>query len=463
MKIIVCGAGEVGTNIIKQLYEEGNDLTVIEQRPEVAKKIDSLFDVQTIVGKASSPSILEEAGANKADVIIATTSFDEVNMVVCQLSKHVFDIPIKIARIRQEDFNAAHWRHIFEDVNFPIDMVLRPEHEVAQHIAQAIEIPGAFDYIAASKLKAFRAAIIGVDVEAGAAVIGLNATTYSIAFPHIPLAILAAHNRAGVHFCDNNYKIQAGDKVYIAAPHDALPVVLELFGYTTDQDKKKIVIAGGGTIGLSLALQLEKAGYSDIKVIEKEAARAREIAPLLTRSIVINEDIASRETMLEQQVPQCSHFVAVCDNEHINILSCLQAKKMGTKNSVCLINSQNFHEVTDASSINNVIVPHQITLASLRQALTRKLKTQILKSVFNQRINMAVINIHKNMPVCDKTIKDLYLQRSAFVPLYAYEDKVVFLPKAETVLHGGSNILLVYESHSSDYVNSLFQEEVGYY
>ena len=328
MNIIICGAGKVGFSISKQLSAQGHSVTVIDQSSSDIKKINDTQDVKGIVGRATLPSVLEGAGAENADMIIAVTRSDETNMVVCQLASSLFNISKKIARIRTKDFLEGKWNRLYNKSNIPIDVIISPEIEVAKSLFRRLEAPGTLDNVpfANDKVK-----MLEIDIEKNCPIIGIPLKNLTEKFPDFKANIIGAVRNDKFIFLKKNDKILEGDNVYLVVSSDQLNQILKSFGHE-EKTSKKILIIGGGNIGLSLAKLLENAFEGlRIKIIEKDKLRAEEIANELSSSIVINGDGLDEDILKEANIEDSETVLALTNDDENNIMACVLAEKTGQK------------------------------------------------------------------------------------------------------------------------------------
>ena len=266
MNIIICGAGMVGFSISKQLSSQGHSVTVIDQSSEDIKKINDTQDVKGIVGKATLPSVLENAGAKDADMIIAVTRNDEINMIVCQIASSLFDISKKIARIRSQEFLDGKWSKLYSKSNIPIDVIISPEREVAKSLYRKLEAPGALDNVPFVKDKV---KLLEISIDKGCPIINLPLKDLTKKFPEFKAHIFGAQRKDSFVFLKKDDVMNVGDKVYLVVSTDQINKLLSVFGHE-EKSAQKILIIGGGNIGLHLAKLLEGADGLRTKIIEKK-------------------------------------------------------------------------------------------------------------------------------------------------------------------------------------------------
>ena len=328
MNIIICGAGKVGFSISKQLSAQGHSVTVIDQSSEDIKKINDTQDVKGIVGRATLPTVLENAGAEDTDMIIAVTRNDETNMVVCQIASSLFNISKKIARIRTKDFLEGKWKKLYNKSNIPIDVIISPEIEVAKALFRRLEAPGALDNVpfANDKVK-----MLEIAIEKNCPIINKSLKSLTETFPDFKANIIGALRKEKFIFLKKNDKLLEGDNVYVVVSSSQLNQILKAFGHE-EKIAKKILIIGGGNIGLHLAKLLEtNFEGARIKIIEKNKQRAEEIAGELSSSIVINGDALDADILKEANVEDSETVLALTNDDENNIMACVLSEKEGTK------------------------------------------------------------------------------------------------------------------------------------
>jgi trk system potassium uptake protein TrkA len=358
MNILILGAGQVGSNVAHQLArEEANRVTVVDVDAAALRELQDRLDVRTVIGHAAYPEVLERAGAPKSDMIIALTNSDELNMVVCQIVYTLFDTPTKIARIRAPEYISA--PNLFQSEHMPVDVCISPEQLVTDNIEQLIHYPGAFQVLefADGKVR-----LVGVRAHQGGLLVGQQIKALDDHLPDVEARVAAIY-RAGYPVpVDGETVIEEGDEVFfIAASKDIRVVMSEM--RKLEEPVRRVVIAGGGNIGYRLAKALEKT--NQVKIIERDRARARLLSEKLGRTIVLCGDAADEALMLEESVDSADIFVAITNAEEANILSSMLAKRLGCKKVMALINRPSYAELVESGNIDVAISPQQVTIGSL--------------------------------------------------------------------------------------------------
>ncbi|MGE4562991.1 MAG: Trk system potassium transporter TrkA, partial [Rhodospirillales bacterium] len=336
MKVIVCGAGQVGFNIARHLALENNDVTVIDQSPESIRRIRDTLDANGVVGHASHPEVLEQAGISDADMIIAVTYADEVNMVACQVAHSLFDVPTKIARVRQQSYLAPIWANLFSRDHMPIDVIISPEIEVARAVSRRLQVPGAFEMI---PLVDDRVKLIGVRCQDDCPLVNTPLRQLTQLFPELNIVIVGLMRDGKAIVPSSDDQMLPGDEAYFVVDSDQVARAMAAFGHE-ETEARRLLIFGGGNIGLFLAQEIERDHeWVKAKIIETDRDRAEQIASELERTTVIQGDVLDPEILEEAAVGVTETVVAVTNDDETNILASLLAKRYGCKRAITLINA----------------------------------------------------------------------------------------------------------------------------
>lgn len=362
MKIIICGAGQVGWNIARQLSNERNDVTIIDNNPELTRRAADALDVQAVTGFASHPDVLDRAGANDADLLIAATHSDEVNMVACQVAHSVFQVPRKIARLRSAAYLDAIYSDLYTTEHLPIDVVISPEREVAQAVLQRLSAPSTFD---AETFLDGKLQMLGILLEDDCAALNTPLRQLNEIFPTLS-ALVAGVRRNGKLFApEANDQLFAGDQVYIFTQTEDVDRTLEIFG-KPHQKQERVVIIGAGNVGLSVAKSLEiGADRVRVRLIERDRTRAEEAADQLERTIVLHGDALSADLLEEAGVQRADAIVVVTEDDKTNILAAVRAKQAGAKLAVSLVNDPTMMPLRDPLEIDAFINPRATTVSTI--------------------------------------------------------------------------------------------------
>lgn len=363
MKILIIGAGQVGGTLAENLASEAFDITLIDIDANRLYELKDRLDIQTVHGHGSHPDVLRRAGADDADLLIAVTESDEVNIVACQVCYTLFQTPTKIARIRSSSYLARD--NLFNAEHMPIDVLINPEGVVTEHIVQLLTHPGALQVLnfADGQLQ-----LVAVRAVYGGPLVGQAIKTLREHMPKIDTRVAAIFRRGRPIIPTGDTVIEADDEVFfIAAAKHINAVMGEL--RRVDKPFKRVVIAGGGNIGLRLAQAIEN--KFSVKVIEFGADRCVELAEQLNRAVVLNGDATDRELLLEENIEQCDAFCAVTNDDEVNIMSSLLAKRLGVRQVMALIGKRAYVDLVQGGDIDIAISPQQATTSSLLSYVRR--------------------------------------------------------------------------------------------
>lgn len=355
MRVIILGAGTVGTTLVTQLVNESHDVSVVDHNADLLTELSNHLDIKTVCGQASYPDVMREAGAEDADMIVAVTDNDEVNMVACQVAYSLFNVPLKIARIRTPHYFIR--KELYSNDNLPIDVFINPEVLVTRHIRQLIEIPGA-----SQVLDFFVSKAKMVMVRLSSAVAWLHHTLSQCLVQEKMARIVAVHREGAWLALAPDLLLLEGDEVYFIASNQVLPDLLPSI-FVDHQPCRHLMIAGGGHVGFRLANRLSSE-YS-VKVIDHSRSRCQELTSLLDHTLVLCGEASDQAILLSEAIDQVDMFCAVTDSDEANIISCMQAKRLGAKRTMALINRSAYMNLIDASQVDILLNPQGVTVSGI--------------------------------------------------------------------------------------------------
>ncbi|MGH6943732.1 MAG: Trk system potassium transporter TrkA [Geminicoccaceae bacterium] len=458
MKVIICGAGQVGYNIARYLAGAGNDVTVIDQRPELAQKIGDSLDIQAITGFASHPEVLEAAGASDAEVLIAVTHTDEVNMVACQVAHSLFNVPTKIARVRHQSYLARRWQDLFRREHLPIDVIISPELEVARAIVRRLEVPGATDVTPfAEDTVRLIAARCGPDCP----ILDTPLRQLTFLFPDLHLTCVGITR--GDHFFvpGGDDHLSAGDEVYSVVETSHVARAMRAFGHE-EKMAERFVIAGGGNIGLSLAQDLEtRRPHATLTLIEQNAERARYVADKLSRAVVLNGDARDPEIHEEANLRTAEVIVCVTDHDEINVMAALLAKRYGCQQALTLVNNNAYAPLLGSLGVDVVINPRETTVSSILQHVRRG-RIKSAHSIRDGEAEVFEAEALETSPLVGLTLRDARLPPGVIVGAIVRDNEVI-AARADTVIRAGDRVVIVARAASVKKVEKLFAVRVDYF
>jgi len=451
MKVIVCGAGQVGFNIAKHLADQNNDVTVIDRSKSLIRKISESLDVQAIVGHASDPSMLNKVGAADAELLVAVTQSDEVNMVACQVAHSLFSVPTKVARIRNQAYLKKGWRDLFSRDNMPIDVIISPELEVAQALSHRLEVPGAFNMVPFVDGKV---RMIGLVLEEDCPVINTPLRQLSELFPNLNTIVAAVYRSGRLFVPRSDDQLQAGDAIYIAVEAGTTERTMTVFGHE-EKTAHRIAIVGGGNIGYSLAALLEKSGRAtNLKIIEQNSERSTWLAERLEQTVVINGDALDREILTEANISQTDTIVSVADDDEVNILSSLLAKQQGCPRAITLMNNPIYGSLVGSIGIDVALDPRETTVSSIVRHIRRG-RIRDLYSLFEGQAEIIEAEVLDGSEVAGKTIGDLRLHGEVKFGMIVRGGENI-LPQADTFLMNEDRVVILAMSGAVKKIEQLF-------
>lgn len=453
MKIIILGAGQVGSTLAEHLATEHNDITIIDIDGERLRSLQERLDVLTITGNGAYPTILRRSRAEEADMLIAVTSSDETNLVACQIASSLFQIPTKIARIRS--LNYLVHEELFGKSGFPIDALISPEQLIASYVRRMIEYPDALQVVDFSDQ---RLQLISVKVRsANVPLVGPSIKTFSTYLPNIDVEIAAIYRHGSPMIPNGNTSIEPGDEVlFLANKTDSRQVLSNLISLSSPN--QRIIIAGGGNIGTRLASTLEK--DFQIKVIEKNHARVESLATHMTSGVVLQGDASDRELLLSENIENTDVFCAVTNRDETNIMAALLAKRLGAHKVMALINRSSYLDLAEGTDIDTLISPQQVTIGSLLTHVRRGhiVNVHALHRGTAEAIELIVEGSKKPSKIIGNRIKDIPLPQEASIIAVARGNKT-FMGHQNVVIEAGDRvIILLLDKRKIRQVERLFQE-----
>ena len=443
MKTIICGAGDVGKSIAGKLSKEGFEVTVIDDSKDQLKKISDSMDVKTILGASSLPSILASAGASDCDILIAVTKSDENNMISCQIGYSLFNIPTKIARIRQQDYLKGEWLSLYNKENLPIDAIISPENEVAKAIYRRIHAPGTTDMLelANSKLK-----LVGLKCEENCPLLNKTINELSSKLENLLTNILFIFRGDEKFLVESKTKLQKDDIVYFVVSNDNFNIVMKEFGHEERESQKNVII-GGGNIGYYLAKKIEEEDkHNNTKLIESDKKRSEYLASNLKSVTIVNGDGLENEILEEVDISEAGNFIAVTDDDEVNILSSLLAKRAGALNCMTLINNSSYSSLLNNIGIDITIDPKRITISKILQKVRsgRIMSDYTIGDGFGEVIEAEIL---ANSDFVNNNLSELKLPKSIRTGVILRKDQII-IPNNNTKFEEGDDVVFFSETDS---------------
>ena len=459
MNIIICGAGRVGFAIAKILSEQGHSITVIDQSSEDIQKIDDTLDVKSIVGKATFPSILEKANASDADMIIAVTRNDEINMLICQIAFSIFNVQKKIARIRSQDYLNPKFTKVYNKENLPIDVIISPEIEIAKSLQRKLEAPGALDNVPFADNK-IRLLEILINEKCSLKDIKLNELTKK--FPKLNANIMGVIREDKFVILKKNDIMLKDDKAYVIINASQMKETLTAFGHN-EKISNKILIIGGGNIGFNLAKNLEESFDSvRVKIIEKNKERAELIASELNDTIVINGDGLDEEVLMEANLEESQTVLALTNDDEDNLMVSVLVEKfandksdLNKKRTMALINKPNYSLLQSSLKIDDFIDPRMNTVSSILKHI-HKGTIENAYSILNGEFEIIEAEIIETSELINKELKNSNLPDEIRVGAIL-RGKEVIIPRSNFVFKKEDIIILLAKKDFLHVVENMFR------
>ena len=456
MKIIILGAGQVGSSVAANLVSEANDITVIDSDPRTLQVLDERYDLQTIHGFASHPSVLAKAGAKDADMIIAVTNSDETNMVACQVAYTIFHTPTKIARVRNTDYLNS--PALFSQEALPIDVLISPEQVVTEYIERLISFPGALQVLDFADGKA---QMVAAKVTKNSLFLGQQIKDLGDKLPLPDYRIVSIFRGGEAIVPVGDTIINLDDEVFIIGAPRHIRNLLKL-KRQMEKPVKRVMIAGGGNIGIRLAKTLEE-NYQ-VKVLELNTEQSRYASEQLKRAIVLQGDAADEELLIEENIDDVDVFCALTNADEANIISCMLAKRLGARKVMSLINRAAYVDLVQSDVIDIAISPQQATIGSLL-AHIRKGDVVVVHSLRRGAAEAIEAIAHgdiRSSNVVGRTIEEIPLPPNTSIGAII-RDNSVLVAHHDTVIEPDDHvILLVADKRYVPKVEQLFQVSVTF-
>lgn len=459
MRILICGAGQVGSSIARQLSRENNEVTVIDFKPELIQQINEQLDVRAHLGHASHPSVLKAARAEDADMMIAVTYSDEVNMVACQIAYSLFNIPIRIARIRNQDYLNPDYAGLYSKDQLALNVIISPEVEVGEAILRRLHAPGSLDSIPfADDL----VRVVAIRCLPDCPVTKLPVSLIKEKATHLNMNLIGVVRQGKFFIPDEHSILQDADDVYFIAPSREVRNVMALFGHT-EREARRALILGGGNIGQYLAQKLEQDEEHDIKVklIEHNMQRAQLVAEGLQRTTVLCGSAMDREILQEAGVELCETAIAVTNDDETNILSTLLAKQFGAKRTLSLVNNASYSALLGDLGVDVTVNPREITVSKILEHVRRG-KIRAVHAISDGMAEIIEAEVMATSTIVGKSMKELNLPSGIrFGAILRGKEMIV--PQLDTMIAEGDHIIIVALSNMVRKVEKIFSVGVEFF
>ncbi|WP_299675166.1 Trk system potassium transporter TrkA [uncultured Roseobacter sp.] len=458
MKVIICGAGQVGWQIARHLSGERNDVTVVDNNPDLVRRATDTLDVQGIAGFASYPDVLERAGARDAEMVIAATYSDEVNMVTCQVAHSVFGINRKIARLRSQSYLDAIYSDLYRRDHMPIDVVISPEKEVAAAALQRLSAPAAFDTEIFMKGQAH---LMGITIEEECPVVNTPLRQLTDLFSTLRATVVGVRRDGTLFSPEAKDQLFVGDDCYVFTHVDDIPRTLEIFGKKVTK-QERVVLVGGGNVGLAVAQALEaRAKRVRAKVIEKSRICAERAAEALERTIVLNGDGLDAGLLAEAGIARADAMLAITDDDKTNMLACVRAKAEGCPYTIALINDPTLVPLMSPLGIDAYINPRATTVSSILRHI-RHGRVRAVYSIGDAEAEVIEAEVLSTSPLAGKRINEIDFPEGVLIGAIRKGDDVI-RPLGSTRIDEGDVVAIFALAGDVPEVERLMQVSIDFF
>ncbi|MGB0996734.1 MAG: Trk system potassium transporter TrkA [Pseudomonadales bacterium] len=451
MKILILGAGQVGGTLAESLAKESFDITLVDQDAARLRELGSRLDIQTIEGAASHPDVLQRAGADDADILVAVTSSDEVNIVACQICYSMFRTPTKIARIRSSAYLSQNT--LFDKHHVPIDRLINPEQVVTDQITELLSHPGALEVL---DFADGRVQLVAMRAYLGGPLVGQALSFLSEHMPSVDTRVAAIFRRGQPIIPTGETVIETDDEVFFIAAREHITAVMgEL--RKAEKPYRRVIIAGGGNIGARLAADTEET--YDVRIMEVNPQRAQNLADQLNQAVVIQGSATDRDLLLEENIDQCDAFCAVTDDDEINVMSSLMAKRLGVRQVVTLIGKTAYVDLVQGSEIDVAISPQQATIGTLLSYVRRAdvARVHSLRRGAAEAMEAIAHGDKNSSKVVGRRISDIKLPAGATIGAIVRDNEVLIAHDDVIVASDDHVILFLVDKGQVGAVERLFQ------
>lgn len=458
MKVIICGAGKVGYGIAERLAAEQNDVSVIDSSPHLIQVIRDTLDVQGFVGHGAHPDVLARAGADQADMIIAVTLYDEVNMVACQVANSLFNVPTKVARVRAQSYLAPQWGDLFSREHLPIDVIISPEMEVGEMVLRRLALPGAFDTV---RFAENEVVVFGLACAEDCPVIDTPLNQLTELFPDLKAVVVGVFRNDKLFVPRGSDSLLVGDRIYVVAQKDQVRRTLSIFGHD-ETEASRVVIAGGGNIGLYVARSLERRqSRTRAMMIENSRPRAVEIADELNKTVILHGSALDHQILREADIDTADMIVALTNDDQVNVLSCVMAKRLGCARSMALINDPSFANFTSSLGIDTHISPRQVTISKILRHVRRG-RIRGVHSVFDGAAEVIEAEALETSMLVGKPLRDVELPDGIRIGA-VYRGKTVIVPRGNTQIQAHDRVIMFVRADRVRKVEQMFRVSLEFF
>ncbi|MCJ8520571.1 trk system potassium uptake protein TrkA [Pseudorhizobium tarimense] len=458
MKVIICGAGQVGYGIAERLSQEDNDVSVIDTSASLVNAITETLDVRGYVGHGAHPDVLAKAGAEQADMIIAVTLYDEVNIVACEVAHALFNVPTKIARIRAQSYLKPEYSDLFSRQHMSIDVTISPEIEVGKMVLRRISFPGATDIV---RFAEDSIAMVAIECMEDCPVLNTPLQQLSELFPDLMATVVGIFRGGRLSIAHSGDQLHAGDLAYVICQREHVRRTLGLFGHE-EQEARRIIIAGGGNIGHYVARTIEDLQpKTRLKIIETDREKAAAVSEQLRHTVVLHGSALDQNILQQADVQDADLMVTLTNSDQINILGAVMAKSLGCKSNLVLVNSSSLNNVTKTVGIDAQINPRAVTISRVLQHV-RKGRIRSVYAVQQGSAEVIEAEALETSPLVGRPFRELDLPDGIRIGAI-YRGGTVLRPSGDTKIKAKDRVVLFSTAEAVKNVEQMFRVSIQYF
>ena len=458
MRVIVCGAGQVGYGIAEKLSLEGIEVTVIDSSANLVQRVRDNLDARGVHGHGSHPNILAQAGARDADMLIAVTQVDEINMTACQVAHSIFEVPTRVARIRAQAYLNPEWSNLFSREHLPIDVIISPEVEVGDFILERLAYPGASEIVSFDD---GQAVVLSIDVHEDCAVIDTPLRHLTDLFPNLNATVMGVRRKGQAMILHAWESMEAGDQAIVAVARDQVSRVLGLFG-RDEQPPSRIVIAGAGNVGRYVAKKLEeRPEATTVRLIESNRDTAQLAAEAMDRSIVVFGDALQEDILREVDIRDAQMFLGLTNDDETNILSSVLASELGCKANFALVNQPQYPRFARRLGVDSFINPRSITVSKILRHVRRG-RIRGVYSLFDGSAELLEAEALETSPLVGKPLKDFGIGADIRIGAIIRGSEVI-LPSGNVRIEAGDFVIVMALASAVRKVEQMFRVSIDFF
>ena len=458
MRVIICGAGQVGYGIAERLSTEGNEVTVIDNNPALVQRVRDTLDARGLHGHGSHPDVLAQAGARDADMLIAVTQVDEVNMTACQVAHSIFEVPTRIARIRSQSYLNPEWSNLFSRDHLPIDVIISPEVEVGELILQRMAYPGANEIITFEDEKVV---VIEVNVTEDCAVIDTPLRHLTDLFPNLNATVMGVRRDGQMRVIHSHEQMIAGDQAVVAVSRDQVQRVLGLFG-RDEAPPSRIVIAGAGNVGRYVAQRIEEDDPSvSVRIIENNRENAQRTAQAMKHSIVVFGDALAEDILREVDIRDAHMFLGLTNDDKTNILASVIASEMGCHANIALVNQSQYPRIARRLGVDAFINPRAITVSKVLRHVRRG-RIRGVYTLANGAAEILEAEALETSTLVGKPLREYKLPQGVRIGAIVRGNQAI-MPTGDTVVRAGDFVIVFALAANLRQVEQMFRVSIDFF